>query len=346
MKQVTIYDIASEAGVSVATVSRVLNNTAPVKASTRSKIMKLIKQHQFQPNALARSLLKKETGTIGVIVPDITNPFFPEVFGGIDSAARDKGFTFFLCDTLGDYDRESQYLDILRKKQVDGIIFMGGRINLAKCPTELVEEVVETAARIPMVLVNGNLPGTELHRVAADESKGAAMATQYLVEQGHRDIAFIGGHDYTSTNAQKLRAFKRVMNQNGLPVAKERILYGDFTMSAGERLMKEILQDSSRPRPTAVLCVNDFTAVGAIKAAIRAGIFIPDDMSIVGFDDIPLASAIYPELTSVKLHMDQLGRNAVDVLHKLIMKEKVKRMTIIEPELVVRDSTKKLIHRE
>ncbi|MCM3748581.1 LacI family transcriptional regulator [Paenibacillus pasadenensis] len=340
MKQVTIYDIASEAGVSVATVSRVLNNTAPVKASTRSKIMKLIKQHQFQPNALARSLLKKETGTIGVIVPDITNPFFPEVFSGIDHEARGKGFTFFLCNTHGEYERESQYLHILREKQVDGIIFMGGRINLTKCTPELVEEVAETAARIPLVLVNGNLPGTELHRVATDEGKGAAMATQYLIEQGHRDIAYIAGMSTTTTSAQKLRAFKRVMNQNNLDVPKERVLYGDFTMEAGERLMDEILR--APERPTAVLCVNDFTAVGAIKTAIKAGLSIPNDMTIVGFDDIPLASSIFPELTTVKQQMDQLGSQAFQVLHKLIMKEKVKRLTVIEPELVVRESSREL----
>ncbi|WP_309122527.1 LacI family DNA-binding transcriptional regulator [Paenibacillus sp.] len=340
MKQVTIYDIAKEAKVSVATVSRVLNNTAPVKDSTRSKIMQLIDQYQFQPNALARSLSKKETGTIGVILPDVTNPFFPEVFSGIERVARDMGYTFFLCDTLGNYDRESQYLHILREKQVDGIIFLGGRINLSKCKPELVEEVVETANRIPLVLVNGNLPGTSLYRVITDESKGAEIATQYLIDSGHRKIAFIAGNDNMSTTAQKVRAFKRIMERNGLKVPADRVLYGDFSMVSGERSMVRIL--SQPDRPTAVFCVNDFTAVGALKAAMKAGIQVPGEISIVGYDDIPLASAIYPELTTVKQHMDRLGANAVQVLHKLIMKEKVRKLTVIEPELVVRESTRSL----
>ncbi|MCZ8517937.1 MULTISPECIES: LacI family DNA-binding transcriptional regulator [Paenibacillus] len=339
MKQMTIYDIASEAGVSVATVSRVLNNTAPVKESTRFKIMELIDKYQFQPNALARSLTKKETGTVGVIVPDITNPFFPEVFSGIEREARDMGYTFFLCDTLGDYERESQYLHILREKQVDGIIFLGGRINLTKCSPALVHEVVETAARIPLVLVNGSLPGTSLHRVVTDESKGAEMATQYLVDIGHTDIAFIAGNDNMTTTAQKVRAYKRVMARNGLEVPKDRVLFGDFSMASGERSMEIILNQTNRP--SAVLCVNDYTAVGAVKAAMKSGIAIPAEMSIVGFDDIPLASAIYPELTTVKQQMETLGGTSVHVLHKLIMKERVKKVTVIEPELVVRQSTKR-----
>ncbi|MEK3884750.1 LacI family DNA-binding transcriptional regulator [Paenibacillus sp. PL2-23] len=265
MKQVTIYDIAKEANVSVATVSRVLNNTAPVKDSTRLKIMGLIDHYQFQPNALARGLSKKETGTIGVI---------------------------------------------------------------------------QTANRIPLVLVNGNLPGTSLYRVMTNESKGAEIATQYLIDCGHRDIAFIAGNDNMTTTAQKVRAFKKVMASNGLPVPDTRVLYGDFSMTSGERLMKRFLSEESRP--TAVFCVNDFTAVGAVKAAMKAGVRVPDDISIIGFDDIPLASAIYPELTTVKQQMDQLGATALEVLHKLVVKEKVKKVTIIEPELVVRESARRL----
>ncbi len=339
VKQVTIYDIAQEAKVSVATVSRVLNNTAPVRQSTRSRITALIDKYQFQPNALARSLSKKETGTIGIILPDITNPFFPEVFAGIELEARDKGYTFLMCDSIGDYERESQYLNVLREKQVDGIIFLGGRINLSRCPSELVAEVMDTAARVPTVLVNGDLPGGSLHRVITDETKGAEMATQYLLDLGHRDIAFIGGYDYISTTMQKVRAFKKVIRANGYEVRKEWVLHSDFSMEAGKRLMQKLLD--MPVRPTAVFCVNDYTAVGAIKTALKAGVRIPDDMSIIGFDDIPLATSIFPELTTVMQKMELLGRTSVQILHKLITKEKVKKLTVIEPELVIRESTKK-----
>lgn len=334
--QVTIYDIAQEANVSVATVSRVLNNTAPVKRATREKITELIRKYQFQPNALARSLLKKETGTIGVIVPDITNPFFPEVFSGIEQEARDKGYTFLLCDTLGKFDRETEYMNILREKQVDGILFMGGRINLSTCPQYLMDEVVDTASRIPLVLINGNLPGSHLHRVYIDEVKGAELATKHLIEQGHREIAFIGGHGGMMTTLQKVKAFRSVMRAYGLDVPKEWVLHDDYSMSAGQRLMNKLLEGARRP--TAIFCVNDFTAVGAVKTAVRAGLRIPDDLSIIGFDDIPLATAIHPELTTISQKMETLGHTAVQVIHKLIAKEKVRKNTVIEPELIMRES--------
>lgn len=334
---ITVYDIAKEAEVSVSTVSRVLNGTAPVKESTREKIMALINKYQFQPNALARSLTKKETKMIGVILPDITNPFFPEVFWGVENEANSKGYTFFLCNTSGQPELESQSLTILREKQVDGIIFMGGRINLSNCSQELAKEVEDIAKKIPIVLVNGNLPDSSLHRVIINEGKGAEMLTQHLIDLGHKEIAFFGGYDYVSTTTQKVKAFKKTMKANGLKVSNDWVLYGDFSMDAGKKLMADILKREKRP--TAIFCVNDVTAVGAVKVAVEAGLKIPEDMAIVGFDDTILASTVIPELTTVSQKSLELGKNAVNVLHKLINNEKVKKVTVIEPELVIRDST-------
>ena len=209
MSSITIYDIAKEAGVSVATVSRVLNSTAPVKASTKARIMSIIAKHQFQPNALARSLFKKETGIIAIILPDITNPFFPEVFWGAENEAREKGYTLFLCDTAGDYSRESQYLNILWEKRVDGIIFMGGRINLANCPPNLAQEIMDMSKNIPIVLVNGNIPNASIHRIYTDEALGAELATQHLIDLGHREIAFLGGRKEMTTTLSKVKAFRK-----------------------------------------------------------------------------------------------------------------------------------------
>jgi len=337
MKNVTVYDIAREANVSVATVSRVLNGTAPVKASTREKINAIIKKYQFQPNALARSLISKATGMIGMILPDITNPFFPEVFKGAETEARTRGYTFFLCDTEGDYQRESEYLSILKEKRVDGIIFLGGRINLAHCLPELVEEVAELSKQIPVVLVNGNLPKSNLYRVIADEATGAELATQHLIDMGHRDIAFIGGVDYMSTTTQKVKAFKRKMKENGLTVRPEWILPGDFSVESGKTLMGKLL--GMKDKPSAVLCVNDFTAVGAVKEAIEHGLRIPEDISIVGYDDTQLSTAIIPELTTVAQQTYELGKQAVQILHKIINQEKTKRLTMLQPQLIVRQST-------
>jgi LacI family transcriptional regulator len=337
MKTITIYDIAKEANVSVATVSRVLNDTAPVKASTRETIMKAIEKYQFQPNALARSLLKKETRTIAMILPDITNPFFPEVFWGAENVARSKGYTFFLCNTAGEYSRESEYLSILREKRVDGIIFLGGRINLANCPPELSQEVIEMARHIPIVLVNGNLPKSGMHRIYTDEAEGAALATQYLIDLGHKDIGFIGGLDYTSTTIVKVKAIKKKLKEHGLDLRNEWIHSGEFSVQGGRDLMNKIL-DQER-RPTAVLCVNDFTAIGAIKASIEHGLRIPEDISIVGFDDSLLSTAVIPELTTVSQNTNELGEMAVEMLHQIIIGKNPKKQIVLKPHLVVRKST-------
>lgn len=337
MKQVTVYDIAKEAKVSVATVSRVLNGTAPVRASTRAKIEAIMHKHQFQPNALARSLSKRETGIIGVILPDITNPFFPEVFSGIVQEGQETGYTFFLCDTMGHYEKESEFLNIMQEKRVDGILFMGGRINLNDCDGALVQEVVEHANKIPLVLVNGNLKHTDLTRVATDEYEGTTLAVRHLLELGHTKIGFIGGQSHMATTLVKLRAYRKCMREAGLPIRDEWVLPEDFSVDAGIRQMQRLL--ALPERPTAVCCVNDFTAIGAMKTALEQGLRVPDDISIVGFDDIVLAHHFVPELTTVSQQAHELGRTAVSVLRRLINKERVKKLTSLKPKLVVRQST-------
>ncbi|WP_334074410.1 MULTISPECIES: LacI family DNA-binding transcriptional regulator [Paenibacillus] len=344
MKSVTVYDIAKEANVSVATVSRVLNNTAPVKKETRERVKELIDKYQFQPNALARSLIKKETGMIGIILPDITNPFFPEVLSGFDREARKKGYTYFLCDTVSanaddaeQYVRESQYLNVLAEKQVDGIVMLGGRIDLAKPGRELAEEVVEVGKRLPVLLINGRIPGAGLPRVANDERFGAEMATTHLIELGHRNIALVGGYRHMSNTLQRTAGFTKTMERYGLQVRKEWVLHEGFSVDSGTEFMNRLLRLPNRP--TAVFCLNDLVAIGVLKAAVKAGLKVPQDISIIGYDDIPFASYSIPELTTVSLRAHDLGVTAAELLHKMITKSKVPKTTLIKPELVIREST-------
>lgn len=344
MKPITVYDIAKEAKVSVATVSRVLNNTAPVKKETRERINELIHKYQFQPNALARSLTKKETGMIGIILPDITNPFFPEVLAGFDQEIRSKGYTYFLCDTVsanGDhadqYIRESQYLNALAEKQVDGIVMLGGRIDLAKPGRELTDEVVELGKRLPVLLINGRLPGSSLSRVVMDERLGAELATRHLIELGHRDIAIVGGYRHMTNTLQRTAGFTKTMEEHGLTVRKEWMLHEGFSVASGKLFMSRLLELPKRP--TAVFCMNDLVAIGVLKAAYQAGLRVPQDISITGYDDVPYASNSIPELTTVSLKAHELGRTAAELLHMMITKTKVPKTTLLKPELIIREST-------
>jgi len=337
-QQVTVYDIAEEAQVSVATVSRVLNGSAPVSRSTRAKIEAIMRKHHYQPNAVARSLTKKETGIIGVLLPDITNPFFPEVFSGIEQEGLASGHTFFLCNTLGDYGRESHFLRLMREKQVDGILFMGGRVNLKACDPALAGELAELARRIPLVLVNGDVKDAGLTRVATNEAAGTTLAVRHLIGLGHTRIGFLGGAPHMSTTAVKLRSFRRALKEAGIAVRASWLISGGFSADAGREQMERLLEQ--KELPTAVCCVNDFTAIGAIKAAAERGLRVPDDISVVGFDDILLARHVMPELTTVSQRAGELGRTAVRVLRELMAGvEGVKRTTMLEPRLMLRQST-------
>lgn len=336
-QQVTVYDIAEEAQVSVATVSRVLNGSAPVSRTTRAKIEAIMHKHQFQPNAVARSLTKKETGIIGVILPDITNPFFPEVFSGIEQEGLASGHTFFLCNTLGDYGKESHFLNLMREKRVDGILFMGGRVNLRVCDPALARELAEHARSIPLVLLNGDVKDAGLTRVATDEAAGTTLAVRHLIGLGHTRIGFLGGARHMSTTAVKVRAFRRTMKEAGLAVRDAWTIPGGFSADAGREQMNRLL--SLRDLPTAVCCVNDFTAIGAIKAAAERGLNVPEDMSVVGFDDILLARHVIPELTTVSQQAGELGRTAVRVLRELMGGAAARKLTPLEPRLIVRQST-------
>ncbi|WNR47059.1 LacI family DNA-binding transcriptional regulator [Paenibacillus roseipurpureus] len=337
METITVYDIAREANVSVATVSRVLNDTAPVRESTRQKIMAIIEKHKFQPNALARSLVNKKTGMIGVLFPDSSNMFFPEVFGGAELAAQKLGYTLFLCNTFSDYSRESEYLNLLCERQVDGLILMGGRINARHCPASLVQEVVDIQRKIPIVMINGTLPGYSFHRVKTDEYLGTKLIVQHLIDRGHRHIGFLGGSAATTTTVEKLQAYQRTLEANHLTYRKEWVHFGSFSKSCGQQLMETFLAMSNRP--TAILCINDYVAIGAMKTALSRGIRIPEDIAIAGFDDTQLASAMNPELTTVSQQSEQLGRQAMLNLSKLIQKEKVKKVTVLAPNLMIRQST-------
>lgn len=274
---------------------------------------------------------------IGVLFPDSSNMFFSEVFGGAERTAQKLGYTLFLCNTFSDFSRESEYLQLLCERQVEGLLFMGGRINAHPCSEALVQEVVNIQKKIPIVLINGSLPGDPCHRVKTDEYLGTQLIMQHLIDHGHRSIGFLGGNAKTTTTHEKLQAYKHTLEANNLSYRKEFVCFGDFSMSCGWQLMDRILM--LRKRPTAIVGINDYVAIGAMKAVISRGMRIPEDFAIAGFDDTQLSYAMNPELTTVSQHSEQLGSEAMTILSKLIQKGKVKKVTVLEPKLIVRQST-------
>lgn len=342
-RNITIYDIAKEAHVSPATVSRVLTGSANVSKAKKEKIEKLIEKYNFQPNALARGLINKETKTIGFILPDITNPFFSTVFLEAEKQALSMGYTMILCNSMNDNilnvtKTESLYLKTLSEKKVDGIIFMGGRINETRTNKEYAREVNEVLQKIPIVMINGRMSGVDCVKVHTDEKEGIYNLVKYLYELGHRKIGFIGGVKGITAADDKINAFKKAIRHFGITCREEWIINCPFSIEDGYAVTEQLL--TQRELPTAVMAVNDFVAIGALRAAEARGLRVPDDLSITGFDGIYLTDIVKPRITTVSQNCAVLGATAIDIMISILKGKNYRKDIIIKSELLIKESCK------
>lgn len=340
-ERITIYDIAKESNVSPATVSRVITGNTRVRPEKEKRVIEVINKYNFRPNSLARSLLYKQSKMIGFIVPDITNPFFSTLMLKSESYALKLGYTSFLCNSMSDSNLESSYLQDLIDKQVDGIIFLGGRINDIKKTDHYnkhVEEMQKVMERIPLVLINGQMDGLDTHTVRTDEEDGIHKLIELLVGLGHSKIGFLGGVESISSTQVKKNAFCSTLQKLGLQVNNDWIIHGDFGIESGENAAASLLR--KRDKPTAVICVNDFVAIGVLKTFNKLGVRVPKDISVTGFDDIYLAEHFPPGITSVSQNYDLLAQTAVNMLVDLIKGEEVKKEKVIPTSLIIRNSCK------
>jgi DNA-binding LacI/PurR family transcriptional regulator len=344
-ENITIYDIAKEAKVSPATVSRVLTGSANVRPEKRDAILAIIEKYNYRPNALARSLINKASKTIGFILPDITNPFFAATFLEAEKHALTLGYTLILCNSMNDNlhnqtELESLYLKMLMEKQVDGIIIMGGRVNEKRPISKQVTELQEISRKTPLVFINGNMKGVKSYNIITDEVDGINKLVQYLVNLGHKNIGFIGGRKGITATEVKLSAFESTIKQLDLDYHPEWIIPSSFGVEDGYASMVELL--SMRNRPTAVMTVNDFTAIGAINAAVDFGLQIPEDISITGFDGTHLTDMTRPTLTTVSQNYAMLGQKAIEAISTVSAGKKFPHKTIVPTQLLIKNSCQKI----
>jgi len=300
----TIRDVARLAGVSTATVSRILSGVGEARPDTRARVQAAARELDYRPSGIARSLKLGSTGTIGLIVTDIMNPFFPELVRSIEDAARARNLAVMLCNGQEDADREASYLELLSQRRVDGIIVASGSLS-ERHGTWL------RAAPVPVVLVNCRLIGGSQPAALTDNHAAARLATEHLLELGHRRLGHITGRPTDAATEDRLAGVRAGIAAAGLAADSLSIAVGDGHTTGGERGMRELLANGG---VTGVVCYNDLTAVGAISAIRDRGLTVPRDVSVVGFDDIDLARLIYPPLTTVAQNTDAMGRWAVDQL--------------------------------
>ncbi|AAM23502.1 LacI family transcriptional regulator [Caldanaerobacter subterraneus subsp. tengcongensis MB4] len=331
---VTIKDIARLANVSVTTVSRVINNKPEgVSEETRQKILKLVKELGYQPNAIARGLVTKKTKTIGLIIPDISNPFFPDIARGVEDSAHIYGYNVFLCNTDDNLEKESEYIRALKEKYVDGIIFTSSSIPKHEHIIELVE------SGIPVVIMDRRVDSENIYGVFLDNYEGGYIATKHLIDLGHEKIGCITGPLYTKSAKERLEGYKKALLDSGIKIDEKLIFEGDYKINGGIIGAERLLKDNKDM--SAIFACNDLMAYGAYKTIRSFGYKIPDDISVVGFDDIQLSQILEPQLSTIKQPAYDMGLTAARMLIKLIEGKKLKKKIInFRPQLVIRQSTK------
>lgn len=340
-ERITIYSIAREAGVSPATVSRVLNGTQRVSAGRRERIEELIKKYNFRPSAIARSLTGRNTRVLGFIQPDISHPYYNTLFLATEKRALELGYTILLGNTLNDNmmhvnNMESHYMRLMGEKHVDGILIAGGRIQDTSFGEDYKAEFGAFITHTPIITVSGRLSWIECPSVTVDEKIGISLMVNYLVSLRHERIGFLGGIRGIEPTDTRLSTFRECLAGHGLEYREAWHLEGGFSSEDGRTAMESLLQ--LRDKPTAVLCFNDLTAIGAISTAQRAGLDVPRDISIAGIDNIGLVEFIHPPITTVDLRAPEQGQTAVQMLVDILNGKPCAEHAVVEPRLVIRGS--------
>lgn len=325
---VTIHDVAARAGVSVATVSRVLNRKTPVRAETSRRVLEAARALRYVPNVAARSLSIRRSHTIGIVLPEVHGDFFSEVIRGIDLAARKAGYHILVS---GSHSSREEMLEVLEAMhgRVDGLVVMSPDIAVSAIREQLPD-------RLPLVLLNSTADGHSA--ITIDNYSGANAMVRHLGELGHTRVAFIKGPERNADAAERLRGYRQGMRQIGGGTPVELEFAGEFSEESGFAAATSIL--ALDQRPTAIFAANDAMAVGALSAIAGSGLAVPADISVVGFDDIPIARYLAPPLTTVKVNIAELGRRAFEAVIESVERgaQGAPRQECIPTSLVVRQS--------
>jgi LacI family transcriptional regulator len=331
-KRPTLADVAQAAGVSAMTVSRAINNKPGLSDDLRQRVLALADDIGFQPSQLARGLVTRQSLTIGLVVPDITNPFFAHIARGVEEGAFENGYNVYLLNTAENPDREQAALRALRQKEIDGAILCSPRAE-----SGVIESSVDKFPAVVLINRELKMPRPNSVTINIHDQRGAQMATQHFLDKKRTKIACIAGPSHSISSQRRLEGFRQALRQAGLPFDPDRVEhtvpYTDEGRMATARLLKRM------PDVEAILAFNDLVAVGVMQACQEAGMSVPEDVAIIGADDIPLATIIRPQLSTLRVNLPHIGRLSLRTLLEIISGEGSPASYQIEPELVLRDST-------
>ncbi|PYI51798.1 LacI family DNA-binding transcriptional regulator [Paenibacillus flagellatus] len=327
----TIYDIAKAAGVSIATVSKVINETGRISADTRERVHEIMKELDYQPSVVASALTGKSTFSIGLLIPDLANPFFAELARSVEDRGQELGFNLVMCSTDNNPKKEASYVTLLKQKRVDGIIIATGLSD-----ETILKGLIDQ--KIPLAFVARDMPSVVSDSVLIDDFMGGYLGASHLVSLGHRRIAILSDDLAQRSGSERIRGYRHALEEAGIAFEPDYVAESASSPDAGKRRTFELL-DSEKP-PTAIFAFNDLLAIGVVQAAKERRLSIPWDLSVVGFDNTILAGIVDPPLTSVSQPIPDIGRQVMDVLIGAIRDRKqAKERIVLKPELIVREST-------
>ncbi len=329
----TIHDVAQRAGVSPITVSRVINHSGYASQDTRDRVEAAVAELGYVPNRLARSLRSKRTHTLALVITDITNPFFTTVARGVEDTASDAGYTVIFCNTDESESEEIKYLQVLLQQQVDGILLVPARSTSDSI--DLIRK-----QNTPVVVLDRRLPpGVEVDTVRCENELGAYQLVRLLLEMGHQDIAILSGPLGVSTAEDRLAGDRRAMREAGVSDEVQIVVYGSFNQASGSEMMHQLLDRS--PRPTAVFAANNLIGIGALHAIQQAGLHVPEDVALVGFDDLPPTLLTSPFFTVSAQPAYEMGKRATQLLLARLTKATTEpcQEIVLPTELIVRQSS-------
>lgn len=339
-KRITIYDIAREAGVSASTVSRILANSAGVKPEKRQRVMALVEKYNFTPNAMAKGLSQSRSKFIGMLCPDVRNPFYSNVFAQCEQAAYQAGYTLLLNNTFGEPEKEITYMQRMVEQRVDSLIICGGVVDWNPLPDAFEQALRQCIRQVPVV-VAGKPQGVDCYQVVLDHADGMRQAVRCLFGMGHRRIAFLHGPMNIVQTQVKVDAYREMLQALGAPLCPEYLVdEGSFDEKSGHHGMLRLL---SLPQPpTAVIAANDMMCVGALQAIQRRGLSVPADISLIGCDDVFLTELTQPNLSSIRVDYEQYGSTLIDTALLAMDQPDVPEMLSLPLRLTLRESCRAL----
>ncbi len=327
--KITIYDVAEKAGVSIATVSKVINSSGNMRQATRDRVLSVMEELNYYPSMMASALTGKKTETLGLLVPDISNPFFSEIARTIEDRAHEKGLSVIMCSTDENLEKEKKYLELLRRKQVDGFIIASSFSNKS-----LLKGI--KSAGIPLVMLTQEAGMSGVTSVAVDDFSGGYDAANHLLELGHQKIALINENRLSSK--MRVYGFREAYESHGYTFTDDMVITTNASLVNGKNALQTIIEKGNLP--SAIFACNDLLAIGVLQGARERGISIPNDLSLMGFDNTILATTSVPGLTTIAQPIEEMGKKVVDVIIDSINnKYSGSERILYNPELIKRDTT-------